>query len=168
MQDAAFMSSNGDSIGQVHRLLTLRSDSPEWTRDELAAIFRHQLTTCLAKDLADAGIRHAVAIEELASKASPAIRTFADLFGAAKPPIELLQLTKRFAKARRSEQQSSLPAEIATGIYFLAIVTARQRCQTNITQLGEEELSVGAGWVARQPWCDEKSRLILDEFLASK
>lgn len=146
------------------RLLQLRAGKESWSADELASMFRHQLNSGLAQDLSGMSGRDHQAIESLIEKECPGVRTFADLFSAPSPPMQLLELTKRFAKAHRADPLAVLPPEISTGIYFLAIVAARLRYGKSITQLPEAELKAGADWVARQAWCDMSARRLLREF----
>ena len=160
------MSNTGETPESVRRLLALQRDAEPWTPEELASMFLHQLRSNLTIDLPGEDDRKRMAIEELAAKSPPPIVTFADLFAAAAPPIHLLELVKRFAKGHRADSQSALPPEIATGLYFLAIVAARVRCNASITQLPEGELKAGVGWVVRQAWCDPASRQLLQGFLA--
>src|ERR1051326_5475669 len=73
-----------------------------WRADELAAIFKHQLTAPVQMDLTQGPADNAPALPPR----FPAIRTFDALFHSPKPPIELLKSVKEFAKANRDHPAS--------------------------------------------------------------
>jgi hypothetical protein len=91
----------------------------------------------------------------------PAIKTFRDLLRHSHPPVELLELTKRFAKRCRSCPDSPLPDEVATVLYFLAIVVAQTKCRARISGLDGEALRHGLDWALGQSWLDADIRRLL-------
>ena len=95
----------------------------------------------------------------------PGIATFAELFQHPRPPLELLQRAKRFAKAARNHPDRVLPAPVAGVVYLLSIVSALTRCGCRITMLGDASLRRGVLWALGQPWLDAGSRALLEEGL---
>lgn len=129
-----------------------------WEPDELGAILAHQLSAPLECDLGhlDGGLA-----ERLQGAAGPPMRTFAELLDHPHPPVELLELTKRFAKACRSDPQGPLPDEIATVLYFLSIAAALARCGRRITKMDDSSLRYSLDWALGLPWLDDSSRRLL-------
>ena len=127
-----------------------------------AIILRHQLEAPLADELSSpiAGVQsEPVAID-------PGIKTFADLFSNANPPIELLKRAKDFAKACRTNPEL-LPPPVATVLYYAAIVAARLRLKQSITQLADTDLRVGLEWAIAQNWVDEKTKELFKKGLGA-
>lgn len=92
----------------------------------------------------------------------PPIRSFRDLFQHPKPPIELLDLTRRFAKACRSQGDSPLPAEIATILYLSSIAAALARCGQRITTLDDHAVCNGFDWALEHGGLDALTRRLLE------
>lgn len=144
-------------------LMNSRSDYDEtWSASDLAAILEHQLAADVQFDLER--FDEAVGLdlpEMLRSAAAPLIRSFRDLFEHPQPPIELLDLTRRFAKACRSRGDSPLPAEIATILYLSSIAVAMIKRNHRLTSLADEALVNGLNWAVEQSWLDESTRQLL-------
>ncbi|OHB72648.1 MAG: hypothetical protein A2V70_17310 [Planctomycetes bacterium RBG_13_63_9] len=132
-----------------------------WGPDELEAVLAHQLSAPLECDLGHLDKGLAGRLEAANSADGPPIRTFADLLHHPRPPVELLELTKRFAKACRSHRQSPLPDEIATVLYFLSIAVALTQCGRRITKMDDPSLGYSLDWGLKQPWLDEPTRELL-------
>ena len=64
------------------------------------------------------------------------LRTFRELFHHPRPPVELLRLTKDFAKGRAGRSDAAVPKPIAEVLYTLSIVVA-------ITRWCEPDLGIG-------------------------
>lgn len=144
-------------------------DSPPdqpWHPDDLAAMLRHQMAATVQFDLGALDRNPAMQLSNLSESQGLLLKSFGDLFFHPHPPIELLQLTKQYAKACRNHPDSPLPHEIATLLYFMAITTALVRCGERITQLDDESLRKGIEWAIEQAWVDEKTRALLREGLA--
>lgn len=135
---------------------------PLWTNGELGAILRHQMDALLEPDLGK--VHPAIRDQKraLTTGNGKPIGTFGDLFRTPHPPLELLEATKRFAKYSRTHEES-LPAEIATALYYLAIAAALTKCGRRITALDDQALQHGLDWVRQHMWLDENSRTVLDE-----
>ena len=81
------------------------------------------------------------------------------------PPVELLKITKDFAKACRQNPHSPMPQEFASVLYFTSIAAALVRCGCRITGLTSEALAEGFHWVLAQPWLDDSTRTLIEEGL---
>lgn len=133
-----------------------------WNPDDLGDVLEHQLNTALEADLAGLrpGLRGRLA--ELNAADGPRITTFRDLFVHPRPPLELLELTKQFAKRCRSNRDAPLPEDIATVLYLAAIVAAITCLGARITKLSNEGMRHGLAWALRQTWLDETIRALLE------
>ena len=141
-------------------------DAPQWTQQELAAMWTHQLQSPLNFDLSSISkdVDHTIMV---VTRADPRPLTrFLDLLRHPKPPIELLQWTKDFAKGHTSGNDG-MPSEIASALYYASILLARSRCGRKISELDDASLRRGSEWIMRQPWLDEQSREIISQGLAS-
>jgi predicted transcriptional regulator len=83
----------------------------------------------------------------------------------AAPPIELLSLTKEFAKANMDHPDSSLPKEVAAVLYYASISAALARRGERISQLNDAELERGLRWAKDQPWVDKQIQHLLVQAL---
>jgi len=136
-----------------------------WHADELAAIFRHQISTPMLVDL-DNFDPHAAARLKMASEAQGLVlKSFADLFHHSAPPVELLKLVKDFAKANVDHPESGLPSEIASALYYISIAAAMVHLDTRISRLPDAELRRGLAWTREQPWLDEITQALLTNAL---
>lgn len=150
------------------RMLEAAGDrASPWHPDELGAILEHQLDAPLESELAAAGKPEVVESQPEQEQSGPPIRTFRELFQHPRPPVELLEATKSFAKRRRNQPDSPLPDEITTLLYFLAIVLARTRRGVQISGLDGQALLNGLDWASQQPWLDPTVRELLSEGIAS-
>ena len=135
-----------------------------WRSDELSAVLRHQLAAPLVMDLSTLRGVTSEQVKRLAGGgggADPSIHTFHDLLRHPNPPVELLELTKRFAKlARRTQASIAVPAEVAGVLYFASILVAQMRCGVRISNLSDEQLSEGVHWVLAQVWIDPATRAL--------
>jgi WD40 repeat protein/serine/threonine protein kinase len=127
----------------------------DWQPDELGSILRHQLDSPLGFDLGNFAPESKEVLDVISPSATIPLNTFGDLLRHPHPPLEVLKLVKEFAKANRNNSQSTLPPEIATVIYFAAIVVALMRCGQRITTLDDNALRQGVEWSVAQPWIDE-------------
>jgi len=128
-----------------------------WQPEELGAILRHQLAAPLDWEATRAP-RELAAASAPARPAPAEIRTLDELFHHPSPPVELLRLTKDFAKANREHPSGALPPAVATVIYFASIAVARVRLGARITSLDDDAVRAGCEWVLAQAWVDEQAR----------
>jgi hypothetical protein len=80
-----------------------------WRPDELAAIFRHQMSAQMLVDLGTFDLRTATMLRTLSEAQGLLLKSFADLFHQPAPLIKLLELVKDFDKANLDHPESSLP-----------------------------------------------------------
>lgn len=148
-KDLAALMASGDERG------------PLWRADELAALFRHQMSAPVLMDLGSFDPRTATQLKGLTAAQGLLLSSFADLFNHAQPPARLLELVKDFAKANIDHPESGLPREIATALYYASIAAALVRLDQRISQLPDADLKRGLQWTTEQAWLDEKTRALL-------
>ena len=134
-----------------------------WTDDELGVVLRHQLSSVVQYDLNGLAPGAASRLTTLTSAQNLMLKSFSDLLHHPNPPIELLELTKEFAKTTRRHPHRPLPQAIATVLYYASIVVARIRCGKRITRLDDNALGFGVQWVLDQPWIDEQTKALFEE-----
>ena len=134
-----------------------------WRPGELAAILEHQLSAPVEFDFSYLGEEASQRVRALSSVRGPQIRSFGDLLHHPHPPIELLELTKQFAKDCRKRPDGPLPGEIATVLYYASIVAAITKCGRRISKLDHQSLRYALDWALEQAWLDEKTRELLRE-----
>ena len=151
---------------RLSRLMGDEPAAPEWSEKDLEAILRHQLSVPLERDLG----REFVSLDSRLSDLSYPEQfrglsrmTFGELLLHPRPPEEALQLVKRFAKARKSDPIPLLPGEVATAIYYAAVVAAELRLNRSISTLRREELRAGVQWAISQGWIVDPLRSLFVE-----
>ena len=132
-----------------------------WRPDELAAIFRHQMSAPVMMDLGGFDAATAVRLKLLSDAQGLLLKSFAELFHHPAPPVELLEMTKEFAKLNLDHPDSTLPSEIAAALYYTSIATALVKLDARISQLHDEELERGLKWTSDQLWIDRDVRDLL-------
>ena len=132
-----------------------------WGPDELAAIFRHQMSAPVLVDLGGFDPGTAVRLKTLSEAQGLLLKSFSDLFQHTSPPIELLKLTKEFAKANMDHPESGLPSEIVSVLYYTSIAAALVRLDVRITQLKDVDLRRGLLWAKEREWVDEETKALL-------
>ncbi len=156
---------DSDSRGMVALLDAGSDDCRIWNASELAAILKHQLSAPIRVDLATMEQRLASQLRLTAASQGLLLKSFGDLLHHSNPPLELLKLTKDFAKACRLSRGGPLPREIATVLYFASIVVAMVRCQRRITRLEDAEIRNGVKQCLAQNWLDTTTRQLLEDGL---
>lgn len=147
-------------------LLDAGSDDDRiWNPAELEAILKHQLSAPIQVDLVSLERHLAARLRLAASSHGLLLKSFGDLLHHPNPPLELLKLTKNFAKACRISRQGPLPREIATVLYFASIVTALVRCRRRITRLENADIQHGVEQCLAQTWLDAGTRQLFEEGL---
>ena len=134
-----------------------------WRPEELGAIFRHQMSAPILVDLGGYHPCAATRLKTLSDSQNLLLKSFADLFHHPAPPLELLQLTKDFAKANLDHPESTLPNEVAAALYYISIAAALVRLDTRISRLPDADLLRGLRWTIDQPWLDDQTRLLLHQ-----
>jgi hypothetical protein len=129
-----------------------------WLPEELGSILRHQLSAPVQFHASDEPTRPPPNPDQQSSPSPVPIRTFDELFHHPHPPIELLRRTHQFAKINLSRSGSLLLPEIATLLYYAAIILAQVRWNERITRLDAAALEQGRRWILDQPWVDERTK----------
>lgn len=152
---------------QLATLLDLSPDGSErlWRDEELGAILRHQLSAPMQVDLINLERGLALKVRNLAESLGLTLKSFGDLLAHPNPPVELLKVTKDFAKACRLSPRGPMPHEIASVLYFASIAAAMVRCRRRITGLTNDALSEGFRWTLARPWLDVPTRSLIQEAL---
>jgi hypothetical protein len=136
-----------------------------WRADELASIFRHQISSPMLVDLGSFDPRTAGQLKLVSEAQGLLLKSFSDLFQHPAPPVELLELVKDFAKANLDHPESGLPAEIASALYYMSIAAALARRDARISKLPDADLRRGLAWTREQAWLDEATKELLDRAL---
>ena len=162
-----FDSSSAVFKSRANKLAALLATGEErtrlWRPDELAAIFRHQMSAPMLVDLSGFDSRTAMRLRTLSEAQGLLLKSFADLFQHSSPLIELLELVKDFAKANLDHPESGLPREIAAALYYASIAAALVRLDARISQLPDADLQRGLRWAMGQAWLDEKAKELLTQ-----
>jgi hypothetical protein len=137
-----------------------------WRPDELAAIFKHQVSAPLLVDLGGFDPGTAAQLKLLSEAQGLLLKSFADLIHHPSPPLQLLELVKNFAKANADHPGGGLPAEVASALYYLSIAAGLVHLDTRISKLSDPDLARGLAWARAQVWLDERAGRLLAEALA--
>jgi hypothetical protein len=147
---------------QLARLIEAAQGSGgEWKPDELGGILAHQLSSPVEFELE--GFERTPAPELAARLAS--IHSFQELFQSASPPLELLTMTKDYAKAHLVHPETILTREIAVALYYASIALALVHHKARITQLADSQLHNGFEWCIAQPWMEPGLRIAFERAL---
>ena len=147
---------------QLATLLDLSPDAEHiWQDEELGAVLRHQLSAPLQVDLINLERGLALKVRTLAEAQGLVLKSFGDLLAHPHPPVELLKITKDFAKACRLSPHSPLPREVASVLYFACIAAAIVRCHCRITGLNYAAIREGLQWVLARHWLDAPTRKLM-------
>ena len=151
-----------DDVSLAQLMDFAQRDDPLWSAQELGAILRHQLQASLTSDLYATENESVAACIDGYAKSDPPIRTFGDLLFHPRPPVELLEPVKQFAKSCRVGTDAAIPDEIATMLYILSIVAAMTKCDRRISKMDTTALRHCLTWAFEQTWLDEPTRQLLE------
>jgi hypothetical protein len=151
--------------GGGRRLIDALLSGPDdlWPQEDWPAIWRHQLSTEIADDLAELGTSIAVAARQ---QLDPGLITYGLLLGHPNPPLQVLVWIKDCAK-RQMQNDALLPKSIAALIYYLSIAVARVRLGVAISNADDGHLRDGLRWAGRQEWIDEPTRRLIAYLLSA-
>ncbi len=131
-----------------------------WNREDLAAIFRHEIRAPLRLALGDLSALVAHALDTLPPDLSEP-KSIEDLLLEPTPSADVLTLLKRFGRRCSQEQCGPLPKEIGMALYYASIGIARQRKMESVSALPDAELIKGLRWTLSRSWLEEKIRPVL-------
>jgi hypothetical protein len=165
---------NGDGDGCLSTvaprvLATLMTTESEvgghgrWRPDELGEILKHQLEAPLLFDLGTTDGHTSDDPSAPVDSGVPPVSNFGELFLHPRPPLQLLRLTKRFAKTSDRRAANPLPEEVATVLYYAAIVAAQLRHGEQISRVSDSTLREGIAWVLAQDWVTDPLRGVFVE-----
>ena len=123
-----------------------------WEPDEFSAIFEHLLQSPVQFDLAGLDPTLRGKLVQLSEAEGITLKSFHDLLAHEHPPLELLALTKEWAKANRESPESGLPPAVASVLYYACIAAALARLGRRITSLSDGQLRAGFTWASAQLW----------------
>lgn len=160
-------SSDESRASHASRLAQLMALDPQaaepWQPDELAAMLRHRLSGPIQFDLGTLPPGLAAQLRTLSEAEGLLLKSFSDLFRHPRPPLELLRLTKDYARANMEDAAGPLPRAIAAVLYYTSIAVALTRCGKRITGLSNAELLRGLVWAMDQSWVDMVTMDLLAE-----
>lgn len=136
-----------------------------WRPDEMGSILAHQLDAPLEAELKTIAPGQRRMVGELTMTGPAPIGSMRALFRHPNPPMELLELVKRFSKAARSDPAGMMPPETATVFYFAAVVVAQLRCGKTITELEPRLIREGVQWCVNRDWIDPELKQLFAEYL---
>lgn len=150
--------------GRLSQLLELGLASGRpWQPAELAAAWDYHLSAPLRFELSGLDADQARESRELLAEQGPLVGCLRALLRHPVPPVELLEMTKDFAKACLDSTDSPLPPHVAGVLYHTVIAVALTRTGERITRLSNHELARGFNWALAQEWIDPGSRATLEE-----
>jgi len=141
-----------------------RETAHHWKTEELGSILKHQLGAPLRLALGQLSGEVAHELGKYDSRKHEP-QNLAELLYDTQPPLELLVLTKRFAKRCNGDPDAPLPREIAMLLYYAAIVAAKLRHGQKLSALQNETLKKGLEWGKGQNWVDERMKALFAEGL---
>ena len=160
MDSPSSQHSRPESLAQL--LGVGRDEQLLWTAEDLAALWRHQMSASLQFDLAQFDPHVGELLARLSPPGQPPINTFGEMLAHPRPPLELLELVKDFAESNRGPT-AALPSDIAAMLYVLCIATAQVRLGQRITELDDEALARQIHWALGQDWIDSAASGLLSQ-----
>jgi len=137
-----------------------------WHAEELGDLLRHQLSQPLRAVLPGTHIPTPPIPIEPYSPESPPLETLGDLLRHPKPPLELLEATKRLARDSVKANRVALPAEVSTVLYLASVAAALVRDQQRITKSSDDVLRYALHLTLDWSWLDDVTRDLLQQALA--
>ncbi len=136
-----------------------------WSPEEMQAMWQHQLATAIDIDLGGVTSVRATILRSSPQARSFEGKTFRDLFARPDAPIELLELTKEFAKQTLKESEEMQLKEIASGLYYITYAASIVFHRKIIGSMKEDELRPGFNWGLKQTWLDKESKKLIEQAL---
>ena len=147
---------SNSQLGELAKLMRLESNlQGNWSAEELREIFCHQLAAPLTFDLTAIDRKVSDTIRTLNSKEADCPQNFGELLTHSSPPLELLILTKQFAKKSGRNIEGGLPKDVAAVLYLAAVSSALLHCGEQISESDRESLKAKVEWALSQRWVDE-------------
>jgi hypothetical protein len=146
------------------RILALDDHTTElWNPGELQAMWQHQLSAPIDIDLETVVSVRATELRNAARNTPFKGKSFADLLLDPAPPLELLILTKEFAKQMLKDAEETQLKDVASALYYATYAAGLLRCGALIGSMNREELRPGFDWMLKQTWLDENTKRLVTE-----
>lgn len=135
-----------------------------WDADELALLLRQQLGLTVSSLGYPGGAPPQEVFEPTC--------TIGDALADDRPHLGALQRIKEHAKSLRlavgaaAQAPGGGPPEVASVLYYAAILAARVKLGTRISTLDDATLQQGARWCLKQRWVDEPRRALFERAAA--
>jgi hypothetical protein len=139
----------------------LALNAPEtklWQPEEMQDIWRHQLSAPIEGDLCTLPASLVAGFRTAPEHAPFLGNGFGNLLRDPHPPLQLLELTKDFAKQIIHESSDPQFVEVAKALYYASYAAGMARAGQRIGGLGDLELRRGFRWVLAQPWIDQPTK----------
>src|SRR5437016_3160097 len=141
------------------RILALDEEAGDlWAPEELREIWEHQMRAPIEVDLEGLNAPGAGALQKSPAMQTYKGRTFRQLFTAQEPPLELLKLTKEFAKQTLKNSGETQLKEVASALYYASYAAGLVRLGKRIGSLEDRELRPGFAWGLNRSWLDEGTK----------
>jgi hypothetical protein len=129
-----------------------------WGDEELRESLLGQLDCSLLQWLKPNSSLVEALAENASGRGGHRMISLGDLLSHPCPPILYLRRAKEVAKAADVRLKAPLPPPVASALYVSVIATAMVKCGQRITEMSDEQLRQGLGWVVEQEWIDESLR----------
>jgi hypothetical protein len=148
------------------RILALDEAASElWEPQEMQAIWKHQLRAPIYLDLSTVESARAMDLEHAPHLKPFLNQSFGELITHPQPPVELLTLTKDFAKHALGSAEDAQLKDIASALYCISYAAGMTRCSIRIGSLSDAELQRVFRWALGRSWLDEASKKVISEAL---
>ena len=130
-----------------------------WDADELALLLGQQMALPVAKLASPRGAP--------AAEGPVATSTIGQVLADDRPEPGLLRRIKEHAKSLRIAIPPAVPPEVASVLYYAAILAARIKLGVKISTLDDATLQQGARWCLAQRWMDDARRELFERAASS-
>ena len=142
------------------------SDATPWRDDELATVWRHQLSARLEPELAEWDADLLRRLRNDPAAAAKIGDTVAAILHATDTPRPVLMALKSLGKAMNQDRTRGIPHDIGKLLYFAAIAAALARGE-RISELNQPTLKQGLTFAVEQTWLDPSTLQLLRNALAT-
>jgi hypothetical protein len=139
-----------------------QQEAPLWEPAEMRAMWQHQLSVPLDVDLGTVQSANLSALRK-GAEASFLEKGFQDLLHNPKPPLQLLKLTKNFAKQTLKEAEDPQFREIAAALYYASYAAAMLHHSQRLGAMNRHELAGGFEWALARVWLDEPTKKLISD-----
>lgn len=117
----------------------------------------HQELSCPVRELVDDGMMSPRTWNRVGLGKDQDVSgfTFGDVLQMQAPSLDVLVAMKLRWKTMRLREGSNRRQMAATVLYYLTLLTARVRCNAQITSLSDEQLRSGLKWLGSLTWLED-------------